>query len=291
MSDRTAFLINSRGNPERLAGVCLAFSDQAARPDLLSFCIRADADDTETIYMAGRLGKLVDVHLTIGARPQALGAEINRMAQSIDAGFYHVLNDDTWPLTRFWDRAQFEYRAQNPAFVSCWMLAGPTAPDYPFMSRAWLDAAGGQFFTNYFPFWFDDRWLADVAIMVTGKLVHPLQIWLCANKKGTQRMRELGFWLDFYEALHDERVAQAQQIADNLGMGIDIRRDRAEWVEKSRLWHGDLRENMDAVQQRNGDPGEPDAAYLAAKAYAVNRMAEINAQAVVSPVEEKPCAA
>lgn len=272
MSTRTAFLINSRGNPERLAGVCLAFADQAARPDLVTFCIRADVDDTETIYMAGRLAKLAAVNLTIGNRPQALGSEINAMAAAVPADVYHVINDDTWPMTRYWDAAVAQHHKENPAFMSCWMLAGPTAPDYPIVSREWYEAQGGRIFTDYFPFWFDDRWLGDVAVMVTGKLIHPLPIYLCANKKRTQRMRDFAFWADFYLSLHHERVVQAQKIADRLGLGLDVQKDHSEWVQKTREWHDDLKTNEAEIVKRNADSGEPDPAYLAAKSYAEQRM-------------------
>jgi hypothetical protein len=278
MNNRTALLINSRGNPERLAGMCLAFQDLAAQPGLLTFCIRADADDTDTVFMAGRLGKLADVRLLIGSRPQALGEEINKLVRQVDAGVYHVVNDDTWPLTRHWDLAPLAHRnksSEGPAFVSCWMLAGPTAPDYPIVTKEWLEATDGKLFTSYFPYWFDDRWLADVAIMLRGKLVDPLQIYLCANKRATQRMRDLSFWMAYYLALQDERVAMAQRVADNLELGIDIRRDRAEWVKKTYEWHSDLADKADELELKAGDKGPPDSAYLAAKAAAEKHMIEL----------------
>jgi hypothetical protein len=276
---RTAFLINSRGNPERLTGVCCAFSDSAARPDLITFCVRADLDDQATIAAAKRIQDIVpgNVELTIGPRPQALGTEINRMAAKADADFYHIINDDTWPMTRYWDVVPVAYRKSHPAFVCCWQTPPMTGNDYPIFSRAWLDAAGGKVFTDYFPYWFDDRWLGDVTILVTGKLVHALPIFLCANKKGTQRLRDFGLWSDFFMATFDERIVQAQSIADNLGLGVDIRKDRAEWLVKLPEMHRDLYENAAEIVARHGDNREPDGAYLTAKAYAESRLKEIAA--------------
>ena len=270
MDPRTAFLINTRGNPDRLVGVCCALSDTAARPDLITFAIRADDDDPETIAAVHRLAEIIPgaVKLFVGTRPLSLGAEINHMAANTEADTYHVINDDTWPLTRFWDACLAQHHKDNPVFMSCWMLAGPTAPDYPIVSRQWLDANDGKLFTDHFPYWFDDRWLGDVACLLTGDLIHPLPIWLCAHKKGTQRMRDFPFWVDFFMAHHQDRIDQAQRMANKMNLNLDIRRDRADWIHKTWEWHGDLVTNAETIQQKNADSREPDAAYLEAKARA-----------------------
>lgn len=270
VSDLTAILINSRGNPEKLTATCVALAGLAARPELVRFCIRADADDTETIAAIGRLGHLLSVNLTIGPRPISLGAEVNRMAANIEAGFYHVFNDDVIPLTVNWDLPQLERRALEPDFVSCWTLApGPTAPDYPIVSRKWLDAAG-SLFTEHYPYWFDDMDLANRYLMVKGKVIDLMGIGLHARKTKTQRMRDFGFWFSFFRSMEGERIAWAKSIAENLGLPEPTE----EWIERTRM--GDIawfeRKKELETERKYSDPSEPDPAYLSARAKAQSMM-------------------
>lgn len=277
MNDKTAALIASRGNPERLIATCMSLYRLAQKPRLLEFCIRADLDDTDTHTAALRLEKHMPVDVFLGPRPMSLGAEIEMMVKRADAGFYHVLNDDVLPLTCNWDAPQFEMRKRHPAFVSCWVLpevmaaTGRMSPDYPVVTREWIDAAG-RLFTPYFPYWFDDRWLADVWMLATGKTIVPLAINMSARKRRTQRMRDLDFWFSFYQWLEDERVAQAQRAADALGFKVDVRRDRAGLISFLRTRHDEDRKSILETHRRLFDPGEPDVAYLAAKAFAEQRM-------------------
>ena len=99
MTDTSAVLITSRGNPDKLIATCMALHGMACRPDLLRFAIRCDVDDFDTIAAVGRLGKHMNVHYRIGSRPRSLGAELNALVSEVDAGFYHVINDDVLPLT------------------------------------------------------------------------------------------------------------------------------------------------------------------------------------------------
>ena len=277
MSDATALLINTRGNPDLLSATVLSLARLARWPNELKFCCRVDQDDLDTLASIARLRNYVNLSYVIGPRPMSLGAELNRFCHNVKAGFYHVINDDVIPLTPNWDEPQRKRRderaakGKSAALVACWMLpeipgGGMSTPDYPIVTREWLDAApGGNIFTEYFPFWFDDRWLQEVAMYVFGKGIGPLPIGLSARKQRTQRMRDIVFWFDFFIALADERISQAQSIADALGLGIDIRKDRAQQIRFMSALQARDRERVVETHGRFADKREPDPAYLAAR--------------------------
>lgn len=277
MSDVTALLINTRGNPDLLTTTVIALLRLAKRPLDLRFCVRVDQDDLPTFDAINRLRKYCNLSYVIGGRPKSLGAELNRFCHNVKADFYHVINDDVIPLTPNWDEPQVKRRdgmlekGKTPAFVGCWLLpeipgGGMCTPDYPIVTRQWLDAApGGDIFTNYFPFWFDDRWLQEVSMLIHGKTVQPLPIALSARKNLTQRMRDVTFWFNFYLSLQDERIAQAQEIADKIGVKVDIRKDRVGMIEFMRNMHTRDRDKFDETHGRFKDKSDPDPFYLESK--------------------------
>lgn len=269
MNNVTAVLINTRGNPEKLTMTVLALAGLAIRPKLLKFGFRIDDDDIPTKQAIARLHSqgIVGV-VTTGGRPQSMGAETNRLAQSIDADIYHVLNDDVIPVTYGWDLPAFVRAKEEPAFVSCWTLQpSPTAPDYPVVSRAWFEAAGRKLFTENYAYWFDDMDLSNRYLMLTGKLMKQLPMALVARKGKTQRMRDFDFWYTVYRADTSTRIDWTQSTATNLGLTLDIRTARANWIIAcSRMdqdWYAAKRRvNVDKIL---GDTSSPDPAYLAIK--------------------------
>jgi hypothetical protein len=280
MRDTTAVLINTRGRPEKLTAAIMTLAGLAAQPEKITFGVRYDADDPDTEKALVRLGAHVRLKTFSGTRPRSMGGEINRMAAGIDAAFYHVLTDYIVPVTVYWDLSQFEQREREHAFVSCWSLApGPTSPDYPVISRAWLDAAGGRIFTNNFPFWFDDMDLTHRYILAKGQLIHPITsmgnaIGLHARKDKTQRMRDLEFWFAYYRHLEPGRVEWAKSTRKNLGLKPMRRGEFNEWLSKTRefdaIW---IKKHLTAkTTERLGDMRPPTAAYKARKKEAQEEM-------------------
>lgn len=273
MTDRitNAVTFPSRGNPERLIATVLALDAMATHPDRIRYVVRADDDDPATLDALGRLGQHARVLVQLGPRPLSLGAESNALCAAVEADYYHFWGDDLFPTTVGWDLAA----PQAGHLVSCWTIitAQGAPPDYPVISKKWLNACFGQPMSGLFPFWFDDRWLKDVTLLVLGKLPN-LPIGVQARKKHrSQRMRDLGFWFDYYLALEPMRVQQAQHVAKNLGLapmpGFDeaVRQLRA-------LNEADA---VGAAARHAGlvDLREPDEAYLEARHFAEMRLAQL----------------
>ena len=261
-------MICSRGNPEALQATCLGLANTARYPERLRFRIRADDDDRFTVGACARLSRRMNLEAIIGPRPESLGAEVNRLVASVEADHYAIMGDDVQPYTLHWDLA-LDRTEQD---LTCWALQHPEQPpDYPIVSKYWIKACGGRVFTDRFPFWFDDRWLAEVGILVYGRLPPALPIGLHAHKTRTQRMRDLPLWLEYYGVLEPERVAQAQEIADwlfalgRLGKQGFIKDKRLEQLEDMRRFHAAYTAEALRILAPLHDLAPPDPAYLRAK--------------------------
>lgn len=272
--NNVACLITSRGNPEKLLSTCLTASTLSAKPINVRFYVRLDDDDEGSWWAIRKLNKHVSLDVSVGPRPKALGSCVNELAAeaiSDGADYLCVLNDDVIMLTPNWDD---KVRTLAQGTVSVWNPAeGDVCFDYPIVTRGFYNAQGGKLFTDFFPFWFDDRWLQDAIVIGAPNLVKQLHITLCARKRGTQRFRDIDFWLKHYLFMEPMRIAQAQRLSDTLGTGIDVRTD-AGAVERARLLREEHMKDIADLAVRYSwaeDKREPDPAYLMAKAEAEER--------------------
>lgn len=274
MTGPLAMLVTSRGNPEWLLMMCLAFIRTAKSPDLIRFCIRVDTDDLETIAILPHIAKHMRFNYIIDFRPTSLGACVNKLAAGFpEADYYCVLNDDVLPMTENWDEKIRE--TLDDGDVSVWAHSnGQESADYPILTKKWVAAQGGKIFTAYFPFWFDDRWLNDVVVIGAPERLKRVPIQLLARKAKTQRMRDLKFWFDYYVALEPERLDQAQAVCDALGTGVNVRTDpiRVAYTRKLRETHTQDSLLVPISHASSHDAREPGDAYRIAKRIAEDRM-------------------
>lgn len=274
---KIALLITSRHHHLDLIATVKHFHRTAFRPDLLSFRVRVDDDDEESMIAVAELKCEVNLIDDIGhGRPKALGTCINRLAAAAPADLYFVLNDDVSVSPANWDLFIRSAFADPSTYIAYPALADANfGADYPIFSRRWYDAVEGQLFTDYFPFWFDDRWAGDVHRLVTNKGFTIIeQAVLCARKTKTQRMRDLAFWFDYYLYLEPERFRQVQDVMDRLKMGINLADDEAriEHAVRLRATHEKHREDRPKTHATMHDDAPPDHAYMAAKDEAISHM-------------------
>jgi hypothetical protein len=122
---------------------------------------------------------------------------------------------------------------------------------------------GGKMIDDRFPFWFADTAYAETWSFVTGEYLPILPITV-ASKPGrfNPRLRDMGFWWDFYVATRGERVLRAEQIRRDLGITLPPGRLRAildGWEARDKLGRPGAIEIAKALPER-----EPDAVYLSA---------------------------
>ena len=264
----------SRGSHATLQSVIVSSRALASGAHSLHYAISVDEDDTATQEMLAALKAQIG-HISVlnGPRPRALGQTHNKLIHMAPFDVCVIITDRTFFLTPRWDRIVADAVTKVPHGVF-WMTHPdlPTSCIFPVLTRRWLEAAG-TVFTDYFPFWFDDTWIAEMWLFVTGSapLMLPAQIFRDAHK--TKRLRDLDFWYRFFFALRTERMARAREMTARLGLpavNMDPIRRQLEQNDAALL------KRVPQIEAEYGVPGTaPDASYLEAKARAEGLLANL----------------
>ena len=277
-------LINTRSHPEGLITTVMNLLNTARDPKEITFAIRVDNDDAESILACQKLSSYGNVSTFIGNRPGSMGREHNEMARKCPADVYLIMNDSvyTCPVTMipdkdsptglipemiFWDqyiKVAMEDHKFEPCM--CWHLAVAKSADYPIIPHKWFEATG-RIFPEYFPWWFDDQWLLSVHQMVYGKSVIRLDaLMIHAPKTGVQRMRDSEIWIELYRATVGERIAEAEKVQAAYGMPVGVDPKVLKKIDYyERIHHKSFKKKEKVF----GDKRPPDPSYLAAKEQAL----------------------
>lgn len=272
---KIAFAIATRGNPKRAAAVIECARSLSSGKHNIEYIVGYDADDEQT----GEWFKAhyPDVLLSVGPRPLGVGAVWNRCVSQVpDADVYCPFPDDCFIASPEWDdvialfmEAAFPVREIG---VMAWNdIANPNQCSLPIVTKEWLSLTG-QLYDDRFPFWFYDTCVDEVWSFITGRNVPIVNMTTLVAKKGlTKRMRDLGFWWDFYVATRPERLKKAAEIRVKLGANLEpiklasmIRRWAARDVEGRKGIRG-----VEAMLAHKGHPGPE---YMEAKTLAEKYM-------------------
>jgi len=238
-----AVCIPTRGRPELLKATV---DNLLATSTLKStrIVIGADEDDANILRLPS-----MKVLTSVKPREDTMGEKWTRCANAVPkADLYVQWCDDTILTTMGWDwimrdaykpfgsRAGFLYFAGN--------IQGALAPGIA-VTRKFIDIAG-YFTPPYFPFWWCDTWLDEIA-RFSGHILHlPIEGKLLQGGKNTSRgLKEIAFWADFFQKTRWMRKDIAQRIL----MGDPRWRHRqmlAFWPE--------LEKQLDARDSRCRDP-------------------------------------
>ena len=257
----------SRGHPAGLLSVITSAAALASGKHHITHAVAIDEDDAAT---AEALEHFPNSHVTVvrGPRSRSLGGIVNPLLASSGVDVYLGLSDRSYLLTPRWDAVLAQAVEKVPHGVF-WLTHPdlPRSPIFPVITRRWREAAG-EVFTDYFPFWFDDTWIAETWRFATGMapLMLPIQAFRQPHK--TAGLRDLEFWYRFFFALRPMRAEAGQRIATRLGLpGVDAARI-AQLLEAG---DAQLLPRVPQIEAEYGSPGkptEPDQRYLQAKARA-----------------------
>lgn len=217
---KIAYLIATRGNPRR-AGACIEIARSlASGKHEIDYILGVDRDDKSTIkYFWDFYPDSKDpvVIINIADRAPALGSIWNRLALCTDADAFCVMGDDVFVTSRNWDEGVSQFCKPGSVSVVAWTDTGsPNQPTYPIISRGWYSVAG--LYTDYFPFWFDDTWVAETWHFTSGSPIYISNQLIITSKHGkTKRMRDLKFWWNFFSATRGQRITKSIEIRKALG--------------------------------------------------------------------------
>lgn len=207
----------SRGNPNGLMATISSLMGLATGKHDIVIKVGVDDDDAPSLAYTPTIQKVFpNVQFIIVERKPTLGAIVNELVAGETADVYIPMTDRMIALSPNWDEIIGHASLHFYKHVLWWQTEqGAIMPIIP---KKFYEAYK-QIFTEYFPFWFDDTWIAEVNSFVHGNCGYslPVQLW---RKPGcaTKRMHDLRFWMDFFISKRSERIIQAQYVSDALGI-------------------------------------------------------------------------
>lgn len=265
-------LIPTRGRPLQLAAAIYSLFFCASGEHDIHFCVACDEDDEATQNALKEIRSAIPTYVRVGPRPESLGSVANDLAMHWPADAYAIWADDLMCITYGWDEVIAKAVEETPHGVFWWTAARDVATFVPVITEKWR-AAAGRVFTEHFPFWYDDLWLHELWIMATDADPISLDCKVIDKPRGTQRMRDLRFWHDFYTYMRAERVQEGKAIAKALGMPEPkIGPHLAKRLNEMSIVTDDF---LDDIMVKNkAETGAPSEFYLRVKARAENLMRE-----------------
>lgn len=217
-----SLLMATRGRPEMLAEQMLSLRDHTVQKDKVRLWIYVDDDDQVT-RQAIDGGKFPDlgfpVHWHVGPRPGALGQCHQALwnASGRASEIYMITCDDVRFATPGWDKLVRDTFANYRDGVLLGYAHDPTADSatYPFIGWGFLKTLGYEkIFPGIFVFWFDDKWIEQIARMAGRCVKIPVTMSPIGDKGKTQRMRCVPFWTRFAQLTIVERTDSAKKLID-----------------------------------------------------------------------------
>jgi len=267
----TCMIPSRRG--DQIIGCVHALSMLESRENEVTYAIGVDGDDPVSIEAATRVLQRRRATMSVFDRLPALGSYHNQLAERTPADVYTTLADDIICTSPAWDKAIAEAVTANPNGVWYWACPKDREAIYPIVSENWRKASG-TIFTDLFSHWYDDVWIREVVIMVTGSDAPRIQgAHIVDCPMPTTRMRDLLFWDDFFHACRPARLAQAVKICEALG--IDRSVDEMARICATFCPNEKFRETIPQVEEAQGDKNEITQSYIASKIRAEGIMAKL----------------
>ena len=289
-----ALLCITRGRPEKLVQSVEAAAKKAADPANLDMWVYVDDDDAAT-------RELIDskwdqtiafrINWLVLQRPRMLGEGFNELwRRSSNASLYMGFPDDYTVVTQNWDAEIRNTMCDKSANdLALGYLCDPLEPNSTVTimveTAKWANFTG-QFLIPYFPFWYGDVWLQQIADMLDRRYYIDVgMLPIDASNKKTQNMWDLYFWRRFFQILLLERIDTAQNMLDHIHPPNSPTREGAirhmkHTIDKIES-HVKRVPNkiLNAIEARNSDEtGPPSERYLEALQWAKNHLREMAPQ-------------
>lgn len=248
-----------------LIGVVMSLWRQRAGQDDIRFIVGIDDDDEKSLDACKRLGEEVPIHVSLAPR-STLGEVSNRLFSCAkDADAIVWATDRAFVITPGWDAIIAEAVTKLPNRVLWWSCPYEADCVMPIVTKRFAEAADYDLSPTIFPFWFNDTWLQELDLMVSGGPSLKVQAAYAGQRAQTTRGRDFAFWYKVFAATRPQRWEKAEKIAKRLGVEITMREFMTQHFAKYDA-HGQA--NAAAFQKRFGDPREAGAEYIEAKSYA-----------------------
>ena len=211
---RLAISLATRGRPALLKET-LERTLPNIRRKSTRLLVSIDDDDIATLTRVRDLPNDDRVRYSIAPREDSLGAKYNRILGT-PADVYLAMVDYAPHLTKGFDDKILKAAAIFPDGIGVVFnrYANLSFPEINAVTRN-LALRMGYFYPPYFPYWFVDHWLDDIARMI-GRIAYVDIVIDVSKRPGTMDRREPGFWATFFDATHVIRERRAREILTDL---------------------------------------------------------------------------
>lgn len=189
--------------------------------------------------------------ISVEPREDSLGAKYNRCAKAAPADIYMGWADDQTTTTQGWDKILTEaigYYPDQCGMVYFGTRESSALPVSWAISQKMVEKIG-YFCPTYFPCWYHDTWIDEIARM-TGRMFYAnVDIVFPGGQGKTRGLREVAFWATFFDLTRPLR----REIASKILRDPDL-------IQPN--WHRmQLLQTQDAIcsqlQQRNANLRDP----------------------------------
>ncbi|MEE3715926.1 tetratricopeptide repeat protein [Tumidithrix elongata RA019] len=164
------------------------------------------------------------IHYVFAPRTYAQGQMFNILRErcTTNPGIYMFIGDKILFATPDWDvvvRETFDRYPDRVLFA--YVNSDPNNPNMGFygcVSAEWTNITG-RLHTEFFPFWYDDTWINEVAIMAQSHAKLDIQLVFQGSLGINKRLRNLRFWFRFYRNTAEERMQEAGAILATIFAG------------------------------------------------------------------------
>lgn len=256
--------IATRGRPMRLAGALHSLTTLASRKNEISYVVRVDNDDSDTLGIVARLKTAFNCEIMIKPRPVTLGQGWNEIVADREWEAAVVIADKHLVLCQDWDESVVAIMVGQSRPLARWNLTRAPEETAVIVSRKWYDAFESRIFPEFFPFWFSERWLVEVHHLAFNQgIPKVMDLPLTEPSLPTQGIRDLEFWFDFFARTREVRLREAWTIAKAHNFAPPDPSGLLEEMRTADAWQRDRFAMY--YETRGRAEGEPSAEYVLAR--------------------------
>lgn len=270
----------TRGRPALLVDT-LARTLPLITEDKTQLIVMADADDGETIAAVRQQfeANAERIILNVHEREDTVAEKFNR-ALKFPADVYTAMVDHTHFETKGFDCKIIEAAALHTdgiGFVFNHFANMSFVGNYSWTRKA-ADMLG-YLFPPYFPYWFIDHWVHDIALMVD-RISFADVVTNSERKQVTQEMREPAWWANWYDAAYMLRRKVALKIIESPEFKEPYAH-KERWLNPmaaarwGRIEQGSVLINNDVRDRMVGNLSPDDARYQRVKQKAIAMLPEL----------------
>lgn len=213
--DNLTLLIASRGRPTELLRTITETDALIADPGRTVISVALDLDDASMtgIEPPDTRSRLV---WSLSNREDSLGAKYNRAAEHAPAEIYVLGADDNVLKTEGWDlriRETMSHFGDGLGFVYFGRLDG-TLPTNMAVPHKLKEFQAGMLFPPYWPVWFHDTWVDEIAHMCGRILWTDITVDEIGGRGMSRGVRDVAFWAALFDALRVLRFQIAGKLSE-----------------------------------------------------------------------------